>query len=207
MVYDILLEKHGRILRINYSGRMDLAERRMAATKALERAAHDGIDRFLLDYRQATCMVGDETASRELAQYLADKLGHRNARVAWLVTHDHQLSPGVEDRARGLGVANRRFRDLDAAFAWLEQPDAPEPAALPRVSEKMGSPSASVSRPRRALALAMKASDPQVPMPPVQFAAIAQLTQELLDAGLEDATVLHLARRMFEVVRSVPPAR
>jgi hypothetical protein len=205
MAYDILLERHGRILRINYSGRVDLAERREAATKALDRAAHDSIDRFLLDYRQASCLVGDDPAIRALAQYLADKLGHRNARVAWLVTHDHQLSHGVEDLARGFGVANQRFCDLDAAFAWLQQPDAPKPAAQPQASKKMGRSSALVFPPRRALALAMKASDPQVPMPPVQFAAIAQLTQELLDAGLEDATVLDLAKRMFEVVRSVPP--
>ena len=205
MAYDILLERHGRILRINYSGRVDLAERKQAATEALDRAAHDGIERFLLDFRQATCLIGDDTAIRALARYLADKLGHRNARVVWLVTHDHQLSHGVEDLAREFGVANQRFCDLGAAFAWLEQPDAPKPAARPQASKKMGAPPASAFPPRRALALAMQASDPQVPMPPVQFAAIAQLAQDLLDAGLEDATVLHLARRMFEVVRSAPP--
>lgn len=190
MAYDIFLERNGRILRVRYSGRVDIEERKTAAEKVLGRATHDGISRFLLDYRQATSDLGDEPSSQALAQYLAGKLGNRNARVAWLVTHDHQLSASVEDLTSGFGVASRRFRDLDAAFAWLEQPDEPEPepAAVPL---------------RPALVLAMEASDPQVPMPPVQFAAIVQLVQELLDAGIEQPVALRLARRMFEVVKSV----
>lgn len=188
MAYDIFLERNGRILRVRYSGRVDIEERKAAAENVLGRAAHDGISRFLLDYRQATCRIGDEPSSQALAQYLAGKLGNRKARVAWLVTHDHQLSASVEDLTRSYGVANQRFNDLDAALAWLEQPDEPEPAAVPL---------------RPALALAMEASDPQVPMPPVQFAAIVQLVQELLDAGIEQPVALRLASRMFEVVKSV----
>ena len=197
MAYDITLERDGRILWVRYSGQMDINERRAAAEGVLERAAHAGIGRFLLDYRQATCLVGDEAASQALATYLADKLGHRNARVAWLVTYDHQLSTSVEDLTRSFGIANKRFNDLDAAFAWLDQADI----------EELGAPPATASPVRRALALAMQASGPQDPMAPARFAAIVQLVQELLDAGMEEAIALDAARRMFEVVRTTPPPR
>src|SRR3546814_14146353 len=48
------------------------------------------------------------------------------------------------------------------------------------------------SPPRRALALAMEASDPRIHVPPLPFAAIAKLVQELLDEGLDEAKVLRL---------------
>lgn len=207
MAYNIFLERDGRILRVSYSGRVDIAERGAAAGKALEQSTYDDINRFLLDYRQATCLVGDQPSSEALAQFLADKLRQRNARIAWVVTHGHQLSPRVENLTHDFGVANRRFHDLEAAFAWLEQPDAPEPKPVPE-PEMLVQPEAKTGfgSPRRpALALAMEASDQQVPMPPVQFAAIVQLVQELLDVGIEEAAALRLAKRMFEIVRSAPP--
>lgn len=197
MAYDITLERDGRILRVRYSGQMDINGRRAAAEGVLELAVHAGISRFLLDYRQASCLVGDEASSQALAKYLADKLGHRNARVAWLVTHDHQLSTSVEDLTRSFGIANKRFNDLDAAFAWLDRADI----------EELGAPPATASPVRRALALAMQASDPQDPMAPAQFAAIVKLVQELLNAGMEETVALGAARRMFEVVRTTPPLR
>jgi hypothetical protein len=197
VAYDIRFERDGRVLRVTYTGRVDIAERRAAAVKALECATHDGINRFLLDYRQATSLVGDEPSNQALARYLVDKLGHRDARVAWLVTHDHQLSPGVEDLTHSLGVVSRRFNDLDAAFAWLDRADI----------EELGAPPATDSPPRRALALAMQASDPRDPMPPVQFAAIVKLVQELLDAGMEETVALGVARRMFDIVRIAPTPR
>jgi hypothetical protein len=197
VAYDILLERDGRVLRVIYSGQMDISERKAAAATVLERATHDGIDRFLLDYRQATSLVGDEPSNQTLAQYLADKLGHRNARVAWLVTHDHQLSPDVENLTRDLGLVSRRFNDLDAAFAWLERADI----------EELGAPPATDPPPRRALALAMEASDPRDQVSPVQFATIVKLVQELLDAGMEEAIALGVARRTFEIIRIAPTNR
>src|SRR3546814_18890337 len=88
-------------------------------------------------------------------------------------------------------------------MAWLGQAGQPAAEAIgPYVIEPevIGAPAAMPSPPRRALALAMEASDPRIHVPPLQFAAIAKLVQELLDEGLDEAKVLRLARRMFEVV-------
>ena len=201
MAYDIFLERDGQVLRVRYSGRVGITERRAAAEAVLGRARHDAISRFLLDYRAATYVPSDPESSQALARYLADKLGHRNAKVAWLVTHDHQLGVAVERHTGEFGIPNRRFQNLEAAMAWLEQPTEP--------GEREDQPSAPIpapAPPRRALTLAMQASDPMLPpLPPVQFAAIVKLVQELLDEGLDDDKVLPLARRMFEIAYGGQP--
>ena len=193
MAYEIHLEREGRLLRVRYSGQVGIHERTAAAQAAFKRAAPAGINRFLLDYRSATYLPGDAAAGQALARYIADQLHGRDARVAWLVTYDHQLGPSVEQHTGELGIINRRFYEMDAAVSWLMQSGEADPPHT-------GSDPHAPSPPRRALALAMEAADPMLPLPPVQFAAIAQLAQELLDEGLDEAKVLGLARRMFEIV-------
>lgn len=196
MPYEVLLEHDKRILRVNLSGQLDISERRAVVVSVLARAAHEGIDRLLLDYRRATAFIGDDASNQALAKYLSDGLDHSSAKLAYLLTHDHQLSPDVERLARDLGLASQRFHDLDAAFAWLEQVDA----------GMLGAPPVTASPLRRALALSMSASDPNEPLPSVQFAGVVKLVQELLDAGIEETMTLGLARRTFEVISNATPA-
>lgn len=208
MPYDIHIERGGRLLRVRYSGQVGIRERSAAAEAAFARADPAGIRRFLLDYRGATYLAGDQPSNRRLAQYLAEELGSRPARVAWLVNYDHQLGPSVEMLTTEFGVPNKRFYDYDAAIAWLEQPidDAPAIKAAAGTADSMAQvPSPVAGLPRRALGLAIMASDPSVTIPPVQFAAITKLVEELLDEGLDEDRVMRLARRMFEIVNDGRP--
>ena len=193
MSYQILIEHDGRILRVRYSGQIGIEERIAAAEAVLGRRTHASINRYVLDYRGATYLPGDEASNRALARYLADMLAGRDARIAWLMNYDHQLGPSVERLTGDFGVTNGRFYNIESAMAWLLQPaDAMRPM--------MGSAPEAPSPPRRALALAMGIADPSRPLPPTQFAGVTRLVQDLLDEGLDEATVQRLAGRMFEVV-------
>ena len=198
MSYQILIEHDGRIVRVRYSGQIGIEERIAAAEAVLGRRTHASINRYVLDYRGATYLPGDEASNRALARYLADMLAGRDARVAWLMNYDHQLGPSVEKLTGDFGVTNARFYNIDAAMAWLSQPaDAMRPM--------MGNAPEAPSPPRRALALAMGIADPSRPLPPTQFAGVTRLVQDLLDEGLDDDKVLPLARRMFEIAYGGQP--
>lgn len=205
MAHDIFLEHNG-ILRVRYSGQIGIEERRIVAEQVFGSRKYDHISRFLLDYRLATHLASDLETARKTARYLAERLRGRNARVAWLVTYDHQLAPEVEELAREFGLASRRFREYLPALAWLQRTDADDgtEAAEPKV---MGLPGATPSPPRRALALAMEACEPFPPLPPLQFAALTRILQELLDEGLDEARVRSLAARMVEMVYDSPAPR
>jgi len=130
MAHEFIVDEERAILRVRYSGTITVDERRAAAEYLLGDAVPADIHRLLLDYRSATASRSDENASRELADYMESMLGEREgARVAWLVTYDHQLDPAVERMATGRGIANRRFRNYDDAIAWLEQPGPDRTAA------------------------------------------------------------------------------
>ncbi|MDG6347774.1 hypothetical protein QAA18_03305 [Luteimonas sp. 8-5] len=205
MAHDIFLEHNG-ILRVRYSGQIGIEERRIVAERVFGSRAYDHISRFLLDYRLATHLASDPETARKTAHYLAERLRGRNARVAWLVTYDHQLAPEVEELAREFGLANRRFREYLPAIAWLQRTDTDDGAEAAE-PEVMGLPSATLSPPRRALILAMEACAPFPQLPPLQFAALARILQELLDEGLDEARVQSLAARMVEMVYGLPAPR
>ena len=205
MAHDLFLEHNG-ILRVRYSGQVGIGERRIVAERIFGSPAYAGVNRFLLDYRLATHLVSDPGTARQTARYLAERLRGRDARVAWLVTYDHQLAHEVEQLAHEFGVVNRRFRDYDAAIAWLAgvETDAVAETAEPEV---LGVPGGTPSPPRRALVLATEACAQFPPMPPLQFAALARIVQELLDEGLDEARVQSLAARMVEMVYGLPAPR
>lgn len=209
MPYDIHLELNGRILRVRYSGQVGVRERSTAAEAVFARADYPAIDRFLLDYRGATYLPGDQSSNRRLAQYLAERLSDRQAKVAWLVNYDHQLGLSVERLTSEFGIPNQRFYDYDAAIAWLQQP-LDDPAVTATTADTgeeaiLAQPSPATRLPRRALALAMMAAGPTLSVPPVQFAAVTKLVDELLDEGLDEDKVMRLARRMFEIVNDGRP--
>ena len=214
MAHDIFLEHNG-ILRVRYSGQIGIEERRIVAERVFGSRAYDHISRFLLDYRLATHLVGDPGTARQTARYLAERLQGRDARVAWLVTYDHQLAYEVEELAREFGMVNRRFRDYNAAIAWLQRAevrdladtDADANADATSEPEVMGLPDATVSPPRRALVLAMEASAAFPQLPPLQFAALVRIVQELLDEGMDETKVEALAERMVEMVYGAPAPR
>lgn len=208
MAHEIFLEHNG-ILRVRYSGQIGIEERRIVAERVFGSPEYDNVSRFMLDYRLGTHLATDIETARKTARYLAERLRGRNARVAWLVNYDHQLAPEVEQLAREFGVVNRRFREYLPAVAWLQRSDdddGTDPTATTE-PEVMGLPSATISPPRRALVLAMEACAPFPSLPPLQFAALARIVQELLDEGLDEARVKSLAARMVEMVYGLPAPR
>lgn len=205
MAHDIFLEHNG-ILRVRYSGQIGIGERRIVAERVFESPAYAGANRLLLDYRSATHLAADRETTGRMARYLAERVRGRDARVAWLVTHDHQLAPEVEHLAYEFGVVNRRFRDYDAAIGWLQRA-GPDDGTEDTEPEIMGMPDTSASPPRRALVLAMEACAPFPPLPPLQFAALARILQELLDEGLDETRVRSLAARMVEMAYGFPAPR
>lgn len=196
MPYDFVVDQPRQILWVRYCGTVTPAERRAAAEEALSRPGGGELRRFLLDYRRASSLGMDEAASTALAEFLVANLGDRGARVAWLVTYDHQLDRVVEGKSLQRGIATRRFRDFDEAVAWLqESPEpvaeanpkpaaAPEPAATPfGFHMAIGS-----SHPARAKGSFEVKIAPQAPdNPPAQAAALARLSLDKRYSGPLDA--------------------
>ena len=121
MPYDFVVDEQRKMLWVRYSGTVPVGERRAAAEHILSQPANRDLRRILLDYRRATSVSMDEAASTALADYLAGHFGERGARIAWLVTYDHQLDPLVEKRSQERGITSARFQDLDKAVAWLQE--------------------------------------------------------------------------------------
>jgi hypothetical protein len=196
MPYDFVVDQPRQILWVRYSGTVTPAERRAAAEASLSQPGGRELRRFLLDYRRATSLGMDEAASTALAEFLIANLGDRDARVAWLVTYDHQLDPVVEGKSMQRGIATRRFRDFDEAVAWLQ--DSPEPVAeanpKPAVEpEPAGTPfgfhmAIGSSHPARAKGSFEVKIAPQAPdSAPAQAAALARLSLDKRYSGPLDA--------------------
>ena len=121
MPYDIVVDQQRQLVWVRYSGTVTAGERRAAAEEVLAKPASRAMRGFLLDYRRATTLGMEESASTNLAEYLAANFSGNDTRVAWLVTYDHQLEPVVEGKSLERGMATKRFRDFDEAVAWLQQ--------------------------------------------------------------------------------------
>lgn len=199
MPYDFVFDKERQILWVRYSGMVTVADRQAAAEHVLGEATGPEVRRVLLDYRRATSAPTDEASGATLADYLGDKLGERGARIAWLVTYDHQLDPVVEGKTRAHGVANERFRDFDEAVAWLTRPERVEsPAAVDAAAPKAepaGTPLAMEMalgrshRERRAHGTFEVKVAPQSPdNPPAQGAGLARLSLDKRYSGSLEAT-------------------
>jgi hypothetical protein len=89
-----------------------------------------------------------------------------------------------------------RFRDRDLAMQWLREAGPDDADDLPSASAPDEPPPARRDVDR----LVDQALDPAMPVAPVTYAAIEQLVQELLDAGLPEPEVLGVARRMAAVI-------
>lgn len=195
MPYDFVVDQPRQILWVRYSGTVTPAERRAAAEHALLQPGGSELRRFLLDYRRATSLGMDEAASTALAAYLVSHLGDRGARVAWLVTYDHQLDPVVEAKTVEGGIASQRFRDYDAAVAWLQESAAPAarahagPAARPEPEPAHAPPSGlHMAKGSRHSARAKGSFEvkiaPQAPdNPPAQTARLARLSLDKRYSG------------------------
>ena len=191
MPYDYVVDQERKILWVRYSGAVTADERRAAAEYVLGQATGPDMRRILLDYRRATSLGMDDASSTNLAQYLADQLGERGARVAWLVNYDHQLDTAVEHKTRELGIANQRFHDFDEAAAWLQQSEeAPRTAVAEAKPEPAGTPLAmemalGTSHPeRRAHGTFEVKVAPQSPdNPPAQGAKLARLSLDKRYSG------------------------
>jgi hypothetical protein len=197
MPYELVVDQERQLLWVRYSGVVTIAERRAVAETALASGASHGMRRFLLDFRRASTSSTDEASAEALAEYMAGAVRGRHLRAAWLVTYDHQLDAAVETKAHEVGVEIRRFREFDAAVAWLQRP---EPAARPqasedaRESEPHGTPLAmhialGSSHPaRRAHGTFAVKVVPQSPdNPPAQAAALARLSLDKRYEGPLDA--------------------
>lgn len=196
MPYDYVVDEPRRMLWVRYFGTVTAAERHAAAEHVLPQPEVRDLRRVLLDYRRATSLSMDEAASTALADYLAAHFGERGARVAWLVTYDHQLDPMVEGKSEERGIASERFRDFDEAVAWLQESAEPvadaagsaagerEPAGTPfGFQMAMGS-----SHPARAKGSFEVKIAPQAPdSAPAQAAALARLSLDKRYSGPLDA--------------------
>lgn len=197
MPYDFVVDQPRQMLWVRYSGTVTAAERYAAAAHVLPQAGVRELRRVLLDYRRATSLSMDDAASTALADYLAAHFGERGARVAWLVTYDHQLDPMVEGKLQERGIASERFRDFDEAVAWLQEAaepvaDAnespatePEPAGPPLFGLHMAIGSSHPARAKGAFEVKIA---PQAPdSAPAQAAALARLSLDKRYSGPLDA--------------------
>lgn len=197
MPYDYLVDQERQILWVRYSGTVTAGERLAAAEHILSQPGHRELRRVLLDYRRATSLSMDDASSTALADSLAAHFGERGARVAWLVTYDHQLDPVVEGKSQARGITSERFRDLDGAVAWLQRG---EPAATPETPadaapepQPAGTPfglhmAIGSSHPARAKGSFEVKIAPQAPdSAPAQAAALARLSLDKRYSGPLDA--------------------
>lgn len=203
MPYDFVIDDERKIIRVRYSGVVTVEERQAAARHVLGEVATPDMRRILLDYRPATSLATDEASGSALAGYLIGMLAARQARVAWLVNYDHQLDPLVEGKMRERGIATARFRDPDAALAWLQKEDSvaakPAPDTPPPAPPKPQRPTGErafpldmvlgASHPVRAKGMFEVRIAPQSPdNPPAQAAALVRLSIDKRYSGPLDAT-------------------
>lgn len=197
MPYEVVVDQERQMLWVRYSGVVTFAERRAVAELAMNGGGRD-LHRFLLDFRRASTPSTDAASVMALEEYLAAAAAGRQLRAAWLVTYDHQLDRAIEGAARDAGIEIERFRDYDAAVAWLQrpEPDAERHAIAdaPAIAEPAGTPLAmhlalGTSHPsRRAHGIfEVKVSPQSADNPPAQAAALARLSLDKRYHGPLDA--------------------
>ena len=185
MAFEIVVDTAAQILRARYTGEVGLGERMALGRRVLEEAERTGIYRILLDFRSAHARVGNVDDVGRMADMVAPSLPF-DARLAYLMTHQHQVDDAVGELIRTRGVEVERFTDPDVAVAWLQedrsvaQPEAP----------------AHDLEPNRAYRLVADAIDPAVQLSPPQFAALGELAQELLARGIDDAATQRIVGRL-----------
>lgn len=198
MPYDVVVDQQRQLVWVRYSGTVTAGERRAAAEEVLAKPVSRAMRGFLLDYRRATTLGMEESASTNLAEYLAANFSGNDTRVAWLVTYDHQLEPVVEGKSLERGMATKRFRDFDEAVAWLQEDAKPaanaaenadavaKPAAEPEPTGTsfgldMGMGASHQARAKGAFEVKIA---PQAPdSPPAQAAALARLSLDKRYSG------------------------
>ena len=113
------------LIEVRFAGEVGLDEREATARKVVEEVARSGVRRVLLDFRQAHSRAEDSEAGREFVERFGRTFVQKHVRLAYVVQHEHQLNPSIEQLLAEHGVPARRFFDHDAAVAWLAELDPP----------------------------------------------------------------------------------
>ena len=185
MPFDIVVASAAGILRARYTGEVGLDQRVSFARRLLDEAERAGIHRWLLDFRGAHARVG----RRDDVVRMADELASRiplDARIAYLMTHRHQVDDEVGGLLRSAGLDVERFVDPGKAVAWLRSDPSP------RIAEAR----AADPDPNRAYRLVADAIAPTIQLSPPQFAALGELAQDLLARGIEDRVIQRIVGRL-----------
>lgn len=210
MPFEIKHDRAAGILHARYGGVVDMAQRIALARRVLAEAERTGSYRWLLDFRDAQSLVAEEADVARMADEFSPQLP-AGTRMAYLLRYDHQLNAALEDSMRSRGVPVERFHDADAAIAWLQatgdgvegddgrdvEPgpgQAPAPAATDDPQVDL----------RHALRLVGEIVEANAPVSPDQFAALGELVQALLEAGLDDAAIRRVCGRMAHAMRGLP---
>ena len=184
MAFEIVVDSVAGILRARYTGEVGLAERVSFARRLLNEAERTGIQRWLLDFRGAQARAGRPDDVGRMVDEFALRIP-LDARIAYLMTHLHQVDDEVGVLLRSAGIEVERFTDPGKAVAWL-QSDSP-----PRTVEARADPD-----PNHAYRLVADAIDPRVQLSPPQFAALGELAQDLLARGIDDGVIRQIVGRL-----------
>ena len=117
------------LIEVRFAGEVGLVEREATARKVVEEVARSGVRRVLLDFRQAHSRAEDSEAGREFVERFGRTFVQKHVRLAYVVQHEHQLNPSIEQLLAEHGVPARRFFDHEEAVAWLAETDQPAPDA------------------------------------------------------------------------------
>lgn len=188
MPFEIAIDSAARVLRARYTGEVGLDERASSALRVLQEAERTGIYRWLLDFRGAHARVGKSVDVMRMWSEFASKLPP-DARLAYLMTYDHQVDDAVGAVIRSGGVEVERFTNPGGAVAWLLSAHSPQVEATPADTDPDG-----------AYRLVADAIDPAIQLSPSQFAALGELAQELLARGSGDAVTQRLVGRLSGVM-------
>ena len=192
MAFEIVFDPVARVLRARYSGEVTLEERLGLARRILQDAERTGVYRLLLDFRDAQSRGADPQEVGRVADELSARLPG-DARIAYLLRYDHQLDDSLEVAVRSRGVRIERFLDMTAAVAWLQQDDPPRGAGEPGDADL-----------DHAFRLAAESVDPAARLSPEQLSVLGELVHELLATGMDEATILRLARRVSAAMHQLP---
>src|SRR5690606_13200886 len=124
MAFEIVVDSVAGILRARYTGEVGLDERVSFARRLLHEAERTGIRRWLLDFRGAQARVGRPDDVERMADELALRIP-LDARIAYLMTHLHQVDDEVGALLRSAGIEVERFTDPGRAITWLRADSPP----------------------------------------------------------------------------------
>ena len=107
------------IIRVTYSGKVDLDDRKMAVDEACQSIQSADHVRLLIDVRDITSNI-PASSQKEFAQYLAAKETLKNAKVA--VLHKHENNPNllINAYAYAEGYVTVSFNNEYDAILWLD---------------------------------------------------------------------------------------